>query len=82
MSCNSDFNDQMMDLNNNYIELNNNDLNAFDNNQYDNQTSIENEFNPNSFHRNVQARDDIVEYIVDTYVFLEKTRSLLLSFCW
>lgn len=96
MNCNGDFNSQMMDLNNNYIELNNDLMDSLDNNQYsdnlitttqinsnDNQTSIQNEFSATPFDRNVQTRDDeMIEFIVETYLFIEKSRSVLLSFCW
>lgn len=94
MNCNSDFSNQnqAIDLNNNYIELDSNDAaNSFDDHSAnssptetsDSRTSIESEFHPSPFqhNRNVQTRDDI-EFIVDTYLFIEKTRSLLLSFCW
>jgi hypothetical protein len=85
MAC-SDFNNQIMDLNNNVLDY------SFDN-QYlttepianefnDSQETIENEFNQFHFDHNqdVQSRDDI-EFIVDTYLFIEKTKRFLLSFC-
>lgn len=92
MSCNSDLNNNLiMDLNNNYIDLNAiNDLtDTFDTSvsndliENDNQTTIENEFSANSFqNRNIQHTRDDIEFIVDTYLFIEKTKSLLLCFCF
>lgn len=92
MNCNSDNSNQAIDLNNNHIELHDVANSFTDHDQQassprteanDRQSSIEHEFDPSPFqhNRNVQTRDDI-EFIVDTYLFIEKTRSLLLSFCW
>lgn len=96
MDCNSDLNNQIVDLNNNYIgsnELTNHLMDTFEDRtptsspvefsdtNPSSETSIGNEFiNPNHFHNDrVQTRDDI-EFIVDMYLFIEKTKSILLSF--
>lgn len=89
MNCNSD--NPAIDLNNNYLELASSDAFFTDHNQpanasrtEDSASNAEHEFNPSPFqqhNRNVQTRDSI-EMLVDTYLFIEKTRSLLLSFCW